>query len=90
MQHLAEREGERVKEDRLMERASLCAMRAYGAGENDIGNTLADCRAMLFAADKLADEVERRLNDLGGYDGRFPVRQALDEYRKLQKEKQDG
>ena len=78
-----------MSDDSLTDRASLCAMRAYGAGENDIGNTLADCRAMLFAAEKLADEVERRLNDLGGYDGRFPVRQALDEFRKLQKGKQD-
>jgi hypothetical protein len=76
--------------DPLTERASLCAMRAYGAGESEIGRTLADCRAMLFVAEKLADEVERRLNDLGGYDRRFPVRQALDEFRRLQKEKQDG
>ena len=76
--------------DPLTERASLCAMRAYGLDERDIGNTLADCRKMLFAAEKLADEVERRMNDLGGYDGRFTVRRALNEFRKLQKETGNG
>lgn len=38
--------------------------------------------SQLRAADDLAAEVERRMNDLGGYDGRFPVRQALDRYKK--------
>ena len=38
--------------------------------------------AALKAADDLARETERRINDLGGYDGRFPVRQALTAYRK--------
>ena len=70
--------------DRLTERASLAAMRAYGLDENDIGNVLAACRESLLAAETLAEEVERRLNDLGGYDGRFPVRQALEDFRAAQ------
>ena len=41
----------------------------------------------LRAADALARETERRMDDLGGYDARFPVRQALDTYKK---ERQNG
>lgn len=70
--------------DSLTERASLAAMRAYGLGENEIGNVLAACRESLLAADKLAHETERRMNDLGGYDRRFPVRQALEDFRTMQ------
>ena len=68
--------------DKITERASLAAMRAYGLGENETGNVLAACRESLLAADKLAEEVERRMSDLGGYDGRFSVRQALEDYKK--------
>ena len=71
--------------DDLTERASLAAMRAYGLGENGIGKVLAECREALFAADKLAEKTERRMNDLGGYDRRFPVRRALEAYKEMRK-----
>lgn len=67
--------------DDLAERASLAAMRAFGLGENEIGSVLAQCREALFKADDLAKETERRMNDLGGYDTRFPVRRALNTYK---------
>lgn len=35
---------------------------------------------LMKAADELAEAVESRMNDLGGYDGRFPVRKALTAY----------
>ena len=58
-------------------------MRAHGLGENEIGNVLAQCREVLFKADNLAKETERRMNDLGGYDARFPVRRALNAYTEV-------
>lgn len=48
----------------------------------DLEAQLAQRDAALKAADDLAHETDRRINDLGGYDGRFPVRQALTAYRK--------
>ena len=35
----------------------------------------------LIAAGELANQVEQRMNDLGGYDNRFSVRQSLVAFR---------
>ena len=56
---------------------------------SDLEAQLAQRDAALKAADDLAHETERRINDLGGYDGRFPVRQALTAYRNARGQDED-
>lgn len=60
----------------------IVARKATGNTDAAVCQAAADRLRALQTADKLAAEVERRMNDLGGYDGRFPVRQALDRYKK--------
>lgn len=76
----------------LYERAKAALDGASQADKFDLADMAPDLARVLIAeterrkrieaaAVKLADRVEQRMNDLGGYDDRFSVRQALAAFR---------
>lgn len=76
----------RGTDDQLMNALECAAARrSSGATVAAVRQAAADRLRALQAADNLAEETERRMNDLGGYDKRFPVRRALDAYKEMRR-----
>ncbi|MEK9896805.1 MAG: hypothetical protein VW518_10340 [Burkholderiaceae bacterium] len=62
-------------------RNPIGAMRPTLTDGREAADRIEELEAKLAKAQALAAAVDRRMNDLGGYDNRFDLRKALQEYR---------